>query len=277
MGWTISAGKGDMFSPASVPAMSSFDTPLPGLIEEGNALLHRVQEDPGGHEAGLGEVENFLERAEGALAGVEDSGEGLELAQLAAFARLTEINLLINADLIDDAVGAADRMLHAFRGRPAGESLAGFGTMLLDVTFWLLARERDAEALRICDALIERLAGGGLGGQAVAAGARFYAAQASGRLGAMDQSRASIEALCEMGDPALSALNRIAAQFGAADANPTWHVQIVATTVTVLWRLGRNDEALELAHGAADTFERLELPQLQAMMLELEHEIAAAS
>jgi hypothetical protein len=265
-----------MFSPASVPAMRSFDTPVPALIEEGNALLHRVQEDPGGHEAGLGEVENFLERAEAALAGVEQSGEGLELAQLAALARLIEINLLVNADLVDEAVGAADRMLQAFRGRPADESLAGFGTMLLDVTFWLLARERDTEALRISDALVQRLSAGEAAERAVAAGARFYAAQASGRLGRMDESRASIEALCEMGEPALVALDRIARQFGAADANPTWHVQIVATTVTVLWRLGRTEEAVTLAHAAADTFERLELPQLQTMMLELGREIATA-
>jgi hypothetical protein len=31
-----------------------------------------------------------------------------------------------------------------------------------------------------------------------------------------------------------------------------------------------------LAHAAADTFERLELPQLQTMMLELGREIATA-
>jgi hypothetical protein len=256
--------------------MSRTDTPFAALIEEGSALLRRVQEDPGGHEAGLGEVENFLERAEAALAGVEQAGEGLELAQLAALVRLTEINLLINADLIDEAVGAADRLLQTFRDRPADKSLPGFGMMLLDVVFWLLARERDTEALRISDELVERLSEGEPAERAVAAGARFYAAQASGRLHGMDESRASIEALCEMGEPALVALDRIARQFGAADANPTWHVQIVAATVTVLWRLGRAEEAVQLAHGAADTFERLELPQLQTMMLELEREIVAA-
>jgi hypothetical protein len=267
-----------MFSRASFTAMSTSDSQPQTLIDEGNALLHRLQEDPGGDGAGLGDVEEFLARAEGALAGVGNTDDGieLELAQLAAFARLTEINLLVNADRIVDAVLAADRLLQTFRGRPDGDSLPGFGTMLLDVTFWLLARERDEDALRICDALIERLSGGGLAAQSVAAGARFYFAQAAGRLGRMEESRASIEALCGMGEPALSALNRLAAQFGDADANPTWHVQIVATSVTVLWRVGRNDEAIELAHGAADTFERLELPQLQTMMLELEREIVDA-
>jgi tetratricopeptide (TPR) repeat protein len=258
--------------------MSSSEPELLPLIDGGNALLRRLQEDPGGERAGLGDVEEFLARAQEALARVDetDEGPGLELAQLAAFARLTEINLLVNADRVDDAVASADRLLRTFRARPAGESLPGFGTMLLDVTFWLLAREHDADALRICDALTERLSAGGPPAQAVAAGARFYAAQASGRLGQMEQSRADIEALCEMGEPALSALDRIAAQFGAADANPTWHVQIAATTVTVLWRLGRTEEAIELARGAADTFERLELPQLQTMMLQLEREVASA-
>jgi tetratricopeptide (TPR) repeat protein len=258
--------------------MSPTDDELRGLLDEGGALVRAVQEEPGAEGARLDDVEAFLARAEDALAGAGDTTEGLglELAQLTAFARLTEINLLVNGDQIDDAVAAADRLLQGFRGRPAGESLAGFGTMLLDVAFWLLARERDADALRICDALIERLSGGAPAEQAVAAGARFYAAQAAGRLGRMDESRAFIETLCELGEPALAALNRIAGQFGAADANPTWHVQIAATTVTVLWRLGRVEEAIELAHGAADTFERLELPQLQAMMLELEREIAGA-
>ena len=259
--------------------MSTPENEAAGLVQEGGALLRRVQEDATtGAADDLAAVQDFLARAEGELTRHGDAAEGvaLELAQLAAFARLTEINLLVNADRLDDATMAADRLLQAFRGRPAGESLPGFGTMLLDVVFWLLARERDEDALRICDALIERLSGGGVGERAVAAGARFYAAQALGRLGRMDESRAAIESLCEMVEPALSALNRIAAQFGAAEANPTWHVQIVATTVTVLWQLGRTDEALELARGAAATFERLDMPDLQAMMLELEREIAGA-
>jgi hypothetical protein len=258
--------------------VSAPDDDPAALVQKGQALLAQLQSDATSGEESLAELRDLIDRADQTLAQIDDAGEGagLELAQLAAFARLTEVNQLINAERLDDAVGSADLLLQTFRARPAGESLPGFGTMLLDVVFWLLARERDADALRISDALIERLSGGGPGEQAVAAGARFYAAQASGRLGHMDQSRASIEVLCEMGEPALLGLDRVARQFGAADANPTWHVQIVATTVTVLWRLGRIDEAIELAHGAADTFERLELPQLQAMMLELEREISPA-
>ena len=235
------------------------------LVAEGTALVRRVQEGAP-DAAALAEVQEYVLRADGELAAQGDTadGVGLELAQVTAFAQLTEINLLINLDRLDDASVAADRLLQMFRGRPAGESLPGFGTMLLDVVFWLLARERDEDALRICDALIERLSGGGRGEQIVAAGARFYAAQIQGRLGRLEESRLNIQALAEVGEPALPALNRIAAQFGEAEANPAWHVQIVATTVTVLWQLGRLSRA----------FQPTKLPDLQRMMVELERELA---
>ena len=279
------------------------------LTEAGRALLQRVQGEIGPDgpvESAAADIENFLARvgdrlpralsadlmvlraaalghggrSDDALAALRDAidrfdeDESPEVVQIVAFARLTEVNLLINADRDDAACETASRLLAVFTRQPDGESLAGFGTMLLDVTFWLLSRTRDRDALAICDALVARLADGSAAEQAVAAGARFFAAQAAGRLGRMDESRASIEALCEMGEPALAALHRIAGQFGPADANPTWHAQIAATSVTVLWRLGRAQEARELAHQAAESFERLGMDSLATMLSELEREVS---
>ena len=224
---------------------------------------------------GTGAIDAALSALDAVISRFGD-GETIEVAQIVAFARLTQINLLVNAERVEDACAAAQRLREGFTRVPDGPQLAGFGTMLLDVSFWLLSRERDEEALAICETLITRLADGAPSRQTVAAGARFLAAQASGRLGWMEQSRASIEALCEMGEPALAALDRITTQFGPAEANPTWHAQIVATSVTVLWRLDRAAEAQELARQAAAAFARLEMPSLEAMLQDLAREVGAA-
>ena len=195
--------------------------------------------------------------------------------QVLAFGWLTRASILVGAERIDEAAVAGRELLMVFEDRAAGPTLAGVGTMLLDVVFWLLAAARDENALEICDALTDRLTEGSFGEQSVAAGARFFAGQAAGRLGRMDESRAAIEALCEMGEPALAALGRVATQFGPAEANPTWHAQIAATTVTVLWRLDRVGEARSLAQQAAASFERLGMPVLERMLSELDAEIAA--
>ena len=280
------------------------------LTEAGRALLERVQSEigpEGSGESAAADIDTFLARvgdrvpraliadlivlratalgsagrADDALSSLTDvvdrfgEDEFLEVTQIVAFARLTQVNLLIDAERVDEAGEAAAALLATFTGQPGGEPLAGFGTMLLDVTFWMLSRERDRDALAICDALVRRLADGSAAEQAVAAGARFFAAQAAGRLGRMEESRASIQALCEVGEPALSALDRIAGQFGSAEANPTWHAQIAATSVTVLWRLGRAREAQELAHQAAESFERLGMDALAQMLAELEREVSA--
>ena len=279
------------------------------LTEAGRALLERVQGEIGPEgpaESAAADIENFLSRvgnrlprplsadlmvlraaalghagrSDDALAALGDAidrfGEDAvpEVVQIVAFARLTQVNLLINAERDDAAREAASRLLTSFTRQPDGETVAGFGTMLLDAAFWLLSRQHDRDALAICDALVARLADGGAAERPVAAGARFFAAQAAGRLGRMDESRASIEALCEMGEPALAALQRIAGQFGPADANPTWHAQIAATSVTVLWRLGRAQDARELAHQAAESFARLGLDSLATMLSELEREVS---
>lgn len=242
-----------------------------GLIEEGGALLRRIQEEPASdHGDEIHPLQAFIGHAE--RTPLDEAP--LELTQLVAFARLMEINLLIVAERVEDASGAAARLLAMFSELPDGPQLAGFGTMLLDATFWLQSRERDADALAISDALVARLGDGGASERTVAAGGRFFAAQAAGRLGRMVQSRTSLEALCEMGEPALAALDRIAAQFGPTDANPTWHAQVAATSVTVLWRLGRPDEARALAREAAERFESLGLPDLARMLSELKREVA---
>ncbi len=279
------------------------------LTEAGRALLQRVQGEigpDGPAESAAADIENLLSRAgdrlprplsadlmvlraaalghagraDDALAALEAAidrfgdDDAPEVVQIVAFARLTQVNLLINAERDDDACETASRLLVVFARQPDGENVAGFGTMLLDVAFWLLSRQHDRDALAICDGLVARLADGRASEQPVAAGARFFAAQAAGRLGRMDESRASIEALCEMGEPALAALHRIAGQFGPADANPTWHAQIAATSVTVLWRLGRAQDAQVLAHQAAGSFERLGMDSLAAMLSELEREVS---
>lgn len=200
--------------------------------------------------------------------------DALDVAQIVAFAWLSRVNILVEQERFDEAQEDARGLLAVFERRPADGERAGFGMMLLDASLWLLAGERDATVLEITGQLIDAFAAGSPSEQAVAAGARFFSAQAAGRVGRMDESRAAIEALCEMGEPALAALNRIATQFGSEEVNPTWHAQIAATSVTVLWRLGRGEEARDLAAQAAARFAQLGQPQLQAMLSELEREIA---
>ena len=156
-----------------------------------------------------------------------------------------------------------------------GPTLAGLGTMGLDACLWLLSAGQDREALAIGQALTARLADGDAPQRAVAAGGWFFVAQAAGRLGETDASRAALAALCDMGEPAIAALHRITGQLGE-EADPAWHARIAAAAATVLWRLGRLDEAQALADRAAQRFRELGLTRFEAMLRGLAQEIAAA-
>lgn len=191
-----------------------------------------------------------------------------------AFARLTEIGRLAAADRPDEAVAAAAQLRALFERRPADPELAGFGTMLLDAALWLLARGRDGDALELCDAVVARLETETESERAVAAGGHFLAAQAAGRLGRSDESRAHLEALCGMGEPALAALDRVTGRLSEAGADPAWHAQVAAASVTVLWRIGRAPEAQAIAQAAADAFTRAGRPELAGRLQALEREIA---
>jgi hypothetical protein len=198
----------------------------------------------------------------------------LERDKARAFEQLTEVGRLLDAGRADEGAAAAQRLLSLIVQRADGEALAGFGAMGLDAAFWLLAHGRDRDALSIADMLAERLANGAASEQAVAAGARFIAAQAAGRLGMNARARANIETLCDMGEPALAALDRLAGRLVTAGAAPAWHAQLAAASVTVLWRLGRPAEARVIAGEAAAAFARLGQPQLEQMLLALAAELA---
>jgi hypothetical protein len=196
-----------------------------------------------------------------------------------AFTALTEVGQAIEHDRGEDAVAAAGRLLECFEARaavPGGEdgALAGFGTMVLDAALWLLGGRRPAQALTLCDALLARLSAGSEPERAVAAGARFLAAQAAARQGDGTRARAEVEALCGMGEPALAALDRLTTRLVAAGADAAWHAQLAAASVTVLWRLGRGPEAREIAAEAAAAFERHGDAELARMLLALEQELS---
>ena len=278
--------------------------------DEARALLARVQDadrPPEDRGSDLAEIDALLARDEGrlpralsadlmvvrgatlafaqrteealeALSAVTDrfgDDDELVVAQIVAFARVTRVNLLVGADRLDEAAAEGHRLLALFERQPDGPTLAGFGTMLLDVAFWLLGQQRDTDVLGICEALIARLAEAEAAEQTVAAGARFLAAQAAGRLGDMDQSRAFVEALSDMGEPALAALARISSVSGDTATNPSWHAQIAASTITVLWRMGRAEDARELAYRAMGAFTRLGEDQLAQVLQELGRELNA--
>ena len=281
----------------------------PALEDEARALLARVQDPerpPDDRASDLAEIDALLARDDGqlpralsadlmvvrgatlayaqrtdeALQALEAAAERfadddeLVVAQIVAFAWVTRINILVGTGRLDEAAEDGRKLLALFERQPDGPALAGFATMLLDVAFWLLSQQRDVDVLAISEALVARLADGEAAEQAVAAGARFFAAQAAGRLGDLDGSRAFIEELSSIGEPALVALARISNQFGDTATNPSWHAQIAASTVTVLWRMGRSDDARELAYRATGAFMRLGHDTLAQMLQELGRELA---
>jgi hypothetical protein len=191
-----------------------------------------------------------------------------------AFAALTEVGVAVERGSGDDAAGAAARLLSCFAARPDDRALPGFGTMVLDAALWLLGAGLPTEALALCDALVVRLASGGDAERAVAAGARFLAAQAAAREGEAARARSEVEALCGMGEPALAALDRLATRLVMAGADARWHAQLAAASVTVLWRLGRGPEARVIAAEAAAAFERHGEQELARMLLALEQELS---
>ncbi|HEY3773595.1 MAG TPA: hypothetical protein VGL69_11410 [Solirubrobacteraceae bacterium] len=196
-----------------------------------------------------------------------------------AFAALTEVGQAIEREDGDEAAAAAGRLLSCFEARAGvyddeNGALAGFGTMVLDAALWLLGGRRTAEALTLCDVLVTRLVEGSEAERAVAAGARFLAAQAAARQGEAIRARSEVEALCEMGEPALAGLDRLTTRLVAADADPAWHAQLAAASVTVLWRLGRGPEARAIAAEAAGAFERHGDAELARRLLALEQELS---
>ena len=203
-----------------------------------------------------------------------DDVSALARDQRRAFERLTEVGELIEADRAGAAAAVAGELAALFAARPADPALAGFGAMVLDAALSLVARERDADALALCDALVERLDPGSDAERGVAAGARFLAAQTAARLGRPGRARSELESLSAMGEPALAGLERMAGRLAAAGATAAWHAQVAAATVTVLWRLGRGAEARGLARETAASFARLGEPELQARLTALEREIS---
>ncbi len=196
-----------------------------------------------------------------------------------AFAALTEVGQAIERDRGEEAVAAAGRLLECFQARagaPDGEDpvRAGFGTMVLDAALWLIGGGRPAAALTLCDALLSRLSDGTEAERAVAAGARFLAAQAAVRQDDGGRARLEVEALCSMGEPAIAALDRLTTRLVAAGADAAWHAQLAAASVTVLWRLGRGPEARVIAAEAAAAFERHGDAALAGMLVALEHELS---
>jgi hypothetical protein len=195
-----------------------------------------------------------------------------------AFAALTDVGRALEDGRLEDAGAAARRLLDRFQARARREqgegSLPGFGAMVLDAALWLLGADRPADALVLCDALIRRLADGTPAERPIAAGARFLAAQGAGRTGDGARSRAEVQALCGMGEPALAGLDRLTTRLVAAGAEPAWHAQLAAASVTVLWRLGRGPEARVIAAEAAVAFERHGNAELARMLLALERELS---
>ena len=239
------------------------------LTERAQTLLARIQAQPDPGDDALVELEAVIAR----LAARDRDDD--DATRVLAFAQLTRVNLLIARDRPQEAAAAAGGLLAVFASAPEGPTLAGLGTMLLDACLWLLSAGQDHDALAIARSLPARLAGGDEAQQAVAAGGRFFVAQAAGRLGETEAARAALATLCDMGEPAIAALHRITGQLGEA-ADPAWHAQIAAAAATVLWRLGRLDEARALADRAAQRFHELGLTQLEAMLRGLAQEIAAA-
>lgn len=208
---------------------------------------------------------------------VEDPGFAREKER--AFAALTEVGQAIEHGRGEEAAAAAERLLECFEARAGARdggdgTLAGFGTMVLDAALWLVGARQPAEALRLCDGLIARLRDGAESDRAVAAGARFLAAQSAARLGDGPRARSEVEALCGMGEPALAALDRLTTRLVAAGADGAWHAQLAAASVTVLWRLGRGPEARAIAGEAAAAFERHGDAELARMLLALERELS---
>ena len=191
-----------------------------------------------------------------------------------AFAALTEVGQAVERGNDEQAAAAARRLLECFRARPEDGALAGFGTMVLDAALWLLGGRRPAQALALCDALVARLGEGAEPERAVAAGARFLAAQAAARQGDATRARSEVEALCTMGEPALAALDRLTTRLVAAGADVAWHAQLAAASVTVLWRLGRGAEARAIAAEAAAAFERHGDAELAGMLVALAQELS---
>ncbi|HET9126029.1 MAG TPA: hypothetical protein VFN65_14200 [Solirubrobacteraceae bacterium] len=196
-----------------------------------------------------------------------------------AFAALTDVAHAVEQGRADDAGAAAGRLLERFRarahlGQDGDGALPGFGAMVLDAALWLIGAGRPHEALDLCDALVTELGHGNQSERAVAAGAHFLAAQAAGRQGDATRSRAEVEALCGMGEAALAGLDRLTTRLVAAGADPAWHAQLAAASVTVLWRLGRGAEARAIAAEAATAFERHGDGELARMLLALERELS---
>jgi hypothetical protein len=210
-------------------------------------------------------------------AAADPEDPGLIRDQTRMFDELTQLGRLLEADRVAEAAEIAAALRTGFERRPVDPALAGFAAMLLDAALWLLGRGRDGEALALCDVVIERLAGGGARELAAVGGARFLAAQAAGRRGQAEASRAHLEALSALGEPALAALDRLTGRLSATGADPAWHAQVAAASVTVLWRLGRFAEARVIADEAAAAFTRAGRPELAARLQALGAEIADRS
>ncbi len=201
----------------------------------------------------------------------------LERDKRRAFEGLAEIGRALEEGRPAEMVTPARELLARVIARPDDGALAGFATMVLDASLWLIGGGEDRTALELGDALVARLGDGPPAQRAVAAGARFLNGQAYARLGRDDDARVQIEALCDMGEPALAALDRLAARFVASGADPAWHAQLAAASVTTLWRMGRHAEARAIADEAAASFARHGEPRLEGMLRALATELADRS
>jgi tetratricopeptide (TPR) repeat protein len=243
------------------------DVPLPGALVADLLVAQAISL------ANEDRTAEALRSLDELLARFADNAE-LDVAQTVGFAWLTKTRLLAESERVEEAVAAAEQLLAAFEEQPDTQNLTGFGYMLLDVSLWLLAREQADEVLRICSELSDRLTDMNESRRAVAAGARFFTAQALMREGRATAASDMTEALVEMGEPALAALDRIATQFGAEDSNPKWHAQIQTVRASVLSNLNRLADARAVVEQLTAMGERYAFPPvMRAAFVELQQEI----
>ena len=202
------------------------------------------------------------------IAAVADPADR-EQGQTLGFALLNRAALLINADRDEEAARDAARLLGLFSLQAETQDLAGFGLMVCDAGGWALGLGRAELAVRMGEAVIDRLGAAETHrARVTVARARLLAAAALTRWGrpaeAVDQARH----LHAMGDAALEALD--AAQ--AVEASGAVRAQIATHRASTLVAMGRRDEARAQASALIETISASGAPHADALIAEIRAE-----
>lgn len=178
-----------------------------------------------------------------------------KLAVSGGWAVTSMISIELDERRFDQATARAEQLQALFEQQPEQQDLTRYGSLLLQASDWLADAGCDEAALRLCDALAERLeSSSDARRRVVAAGARLNTSRALAHLERHAEAQTVLEAFVATGETGLAALDQAEARSEAHAGSSADLIRLSLARIAVLVSLDRDNEANVIANRAVEQF-----------------------